>query len=368
MFFLQRPSSYVGIDIGGGSLKAVELQNDKGRPRLITYGYMEGSISAGRLHEPAVQEKIVKDLLLVLQKARVTSKKVIAALPTFSVFSSVITLPQMSSKELESAIAWEAKKYVPMPIEEMVLDWKVIEESSAFDKIRIGNTVSPAEGVIQEKARKYQKIILTAAPQKLVNQYVALFKKVGLELVALETEVFALERSLVGHDKSPLLLVDFGATTTIMSVVVASVPFINRSVDLGGDTITKTLATGLNIDVVRAEQLKRDFGLSEEIGGSQIPRRIEFMLTTLVNEIRYVLNLWSQESTMPVEKVVLSGGSSFLPSLVPYLEKTLGTKVILGDPWARVMYAEELRPVLAEVAPRFSVSVGLAMRDIIHAS
>lgn len=362
MFFGKKPESYLGIDIGGVSLKLVELKNEKGRAKLVTYGYLEKEFAILRTGEKAIKDEMIRCLKLVVEKAHVSSKKVVAALPTFTVFSSVISLPQMSHKDLATAISWEAKKYVPMPLEEMVLDWRILGENQIFDGLK---TVVPApEAAIQEKPKKYVKVLLTAAPQKLVNHYVEIFKEAGFELLSLETEVFALERSLVGHDKTPIMLIDFGATTTIISVAAASVPLINRSIDLGGMTITKNLAGSLNINVSRAEQFKRDFGLLGGAGTSQIPHRIEFMLSTLLNEVRYVLNLWTSQSSAPIEKIILSGGSSWLPHLPQYLMQALGLKVIIGDPWARVVYPVELKPVLEQIGPRFAVAVGLAMREI----
>lgn len=364
MFFGGKSESYLGIDIGGASLKLIELKNEKGRAKLVTYGYLEKEFSLLRSEEKEVKEQIVQSIKLVANKAKVTSKKVVAALPTFTVFSSVVSLPAMSHKDLAAAISWEAKKYVPMPLEEMVLDWRVLEENQVLDGLKTPGH-QPEEAVIQGKSKKYQKVLLTAAPQKLVNRYVEIFKEVGLDLLSLETEVFALERSLVGYDKTPVMLIDFGATTTIISVAAASVPLTNRSIDLGGQTITKTLADNLNIDLNRAEQFKRDFGLLEGAGTSQIPRRIEFMISALLNEVRYVLNLWQSQSQIPIEKIILSGGSSWLPRLPQYLTQAIGLKVIIGDPWARVIYPTELKPILEQIGPRFAVAIGLAMREII---
>jgi type IV pilus assembly protein PilM len=148
--------------------------------------------------------------------------------------------------------------------------------------------------------------------------------------------------------------------------VVSSVPVINRSIDLGGQTITKTIASSLNVDVDRAEQFKRDFGLIPSgATGNQIPKRIEFMVSSVVNEIRYVLNLYHNQSNVQIEKIILSGGSAWLPNLPQYLSQVLNIKVIIGDPWSRIIYPVELKPVLAEIGPRLSVCVGLAMREII---
>ncbi|EKD76381.1 MAG: hypothetical protein ACD_43C00133G0001 [uncultured bacterium] len=369
---LRGSQSFIGIDIGGASLKLVELKNEKGRPKLVTYGYIERASQLLKVDNTEAKQRIVDTLKKVMNKAKVTSNQVVAALPSYTVFSSIITLPEMKEKELEAAVRWEAKKIVPMPLEKMILSPEVLDNYEDHGNIPSQNTISngaaqdntPAQ--IKAKPKKYKKILLTAAPSDLVNHYIDIFKLAGLNLVKLETEAFALERSLVGHDRAPILLVDVGATTTNITVVVSSVPVINRSIDLGGQTITKTIASSLNIDPDRAEQFKRDFGLIPSAAtGNQIPKRIEFMVSSVVNEIRYVLNLYHNQSTARIEKIILSGGSAWLPNLPQYLSQLLNTKVIIGDPWARVIYPVELKPVLNEIGPRMSVAIGLAMREIV---
>lgn len=357
--------NYLGVDIGSSALKIVELANEKGQPKLVTYAYVEQNHEILKNSSAESRGKLIHALQSLCQKAKATTNKAIAALPSYTVFSSVITLPEMPKKELESAVQWEAKKIVPMPIEEMVLDWKILEDGNGLSA-GIASTVNANSSAIKTPAKKYLKILITAAPQNLVSRYIDIFKAAGLDLVSLETEAFALERVLVGHEKVPIMIVDVGAATTNISVVVLSVPLINRSIDLGGQTITRTIANSLNVDLERAEQFKRDFGLaSASEGNKQIPKRIEFIVSSIVNEIRYVLNLYQNQNQTNIEKVILSGGSSFLPNLAPYLSQTLNMEVFIGDPWAKIMYPTELRPILAEIGPRLAVSIGLAMREII---
>ena len=367
--------NYLGIDIGSSSIKVVELQNEKNRAKLITYGYLEQKNDVLKAQDPKNIDEVAASVKKLCEQAKTTSKKVIGALPSFTVFSSIISLPQMPKKELEAAVEWEAKKFVPMPLEEMILDWKQLDNFSSKqapepEKQKI--VTAQGEDKKKEKNKKIDtkqgkndRILLTAAPQKLVTKYMEIFQKAGLEIISLETEAFALERSLVGNDPSPVMIVDIGASTTSIIITRSSVPIINRSIDLGGGSITKTIANSLNILPERAEQFKRDYGLSlSQEETSQVPKRIEFMISSIVNEIRYVLNLYSTQNEGTVEKIILAGGSSWLPNLPQYLNKVLALKVFIGDPWARVIYPTDLKPVLQELGPRMAVSVGLAMRQI----
>ncbi|MFA6255491.1 MAG: pilus assembly protein PilM [Patescibacteria group bacterium] len=388
MPFFSSPQSYLGVDFDAKSVKVVELRSEGGRPRLVTYGYVdkdvEKSIADNDRGQNLETAKLIKQ---VCQKARTTTSKAITALPAYSVFSSILSLPGMTKKDLATAVKWEAKKVVPLPIEEMILDWKVLEDFSVGPLIagvkKGEEEQKPEDGngneevnteearpkgflKINPKAKKsYTKILLTAAPKDLVKRYIEIFKAADLNLLSLDTEAFALIRSLVGSDKSALMIVDIGSVVTSISIVVNGIPILNRSIDVGGLTITKSIANSLNVSLDRAEQFKYDIGMNpQRVGQGSVPKTIEMTLGPIVDELRYSLNLYKNQGQKDIEKVILTGGSSLLLNLPEYLANLLGLRVFLGDPWARVVYPEELKPVLDEIGARYSVAIGLAMRDI----
>lgn len=373
-------SGFLGVDLGTSSIKMVELKEEKGHPRLVSYGFAEKQMDIIRSDSHEAQARIVESIKQIVKQSSISTTKVVAALPSFAVFTSIISLPTMSKKDLVAAVRWEAKKFVPIPLEEMILDWKVLSTSEKETEAVTRNKEpeKPAQAAVEKKlsvadigAKKETgfKVLLTAAPKNLVKRYVEIFKTANLQIVSLETEAFAQERSLIGNDPASIMIVDIGAIATSISVISGGIPILNRSVDIGGNTITKAIANSLNIDFERAEQFKRDVGVGFGPGSatpqSQIPRTIEFIVSSIVNEIKYVLNIYQNQSKKEVEKVVLAGGSSFLPNLPSYLESLLGIRVFIGDPWARIVYPLELKPVLAELGPRFAVAIGLAMREII---
>ncbi len=381
--------SYVGIDIGNSSIKIVEFENASGRPKLLTYGFLEENVDILKSESPEDVARVVEAILKIKKEARVLSNKAVAALPSFTVFSSIIALPKMSKKEIVSAVKWEAKKFVPMPLDEMILDWKVLsadlkdlnmesiqhespqdlkKESPITEKVTQENTDPLAKAAEALHGNKETiRVLLTAAPKKLVQRYTDIYKAANLELVSLETESFALERSLIGNDPSSIIIVDIGAVSCDISVIVNKIPILSRSIDVGGRTITTGIAKSLNVTEDRAEQFKRDFGLAVPDGGAsdQVPQNIAYAINAIVNEIRYILNLYHSHSEKPMEKIIVSGGSSFIPGLPQHLEKELRLRTYIGDPWARVVYPVELKPILTELGPRFAVAVGLAMREIV---
>lgn len=363
--FGNKQKNYLGIDIGGSSIKLVELKDVNGRPQLVTYGFVEFETNILKSNSPENRDAIIKALKHILKEAQVTTDKALTGLPSFTVFSSIISLPNMSKKELMSAVKWEAKKFVPMPVEEMILDWEIIKDHETSEEE--GAKENKKDKEAKEKTpSKDMKVLLTAAPRNLVERYVDIFKGADLELVSLETQAFALERSLIGRDKAPIMVVDIGATATDIMVFIDGIPLVTRSLDIGGNNITQTISRSMNISDDRAEQFKRDFGLSSlNSSASRVPKTIEFVISNIVNEIKYVLNLYqNQGNSKPIEKIILCGGSSFLMNLTDYLQNIFNTKVFIGDPWARVMYPVELKPIWEEIGPRFAVAVGFAMRQI----
>jgi type IV pilus assembly protein PilM len=376
------PQSYLGIDFDANSIKIVELKNEAGRPRLVTYGYLDHELDRGQVQDNTQQNsnQLAKLIKEVCRLAKITTSKTVTALPAFSVFSSILTLPVMSKKDLANAVKWEAKKVIPLPVEEMILDWKLLDDFTSrqlVDQPEESTTVGNEGGgeeelkskgflkIAPKDGKKYIKILLTAAPKDLVKRYMEIFKVANLTLLSLDTEPFALIRSLVGNDKSALMIVDVGSVVTNISIVINGIPVLNRSIDVGGLTITKAIADSLNVSLSRAEQFKYDIGMSpQRVGQGSVPKTIETTLTPIVDELRYSLNLYRNQGQKNIEKIILTGGSSMLLNLPEYLSNLLGLRVFLGDPWARVIYPEELKPVLDEIGPRYSVAIGLAMRDI----
>lgn len=437
--------SYIGVDLGTSAIKMVELQNKGGRALLLTYGYSEQPTDIIRSSSTEMEDKIIKIIKGIYSKSRMSSKKVIAALPSFSVFSSIINLPLMNKKDLAQAVQWEARKFIPLPIEEMTLDWKIIppppapakeaaqpknearpdkpaEASPSLEPSSPAPPVEPAKSSlspgakIADLAKKTDqpaspdsarpqgkpdapslsnpgalfskmfhrqkkdagphqnitgagkknniKILLTAAPKNLVEKYIRIFKAADLELLSLETEAFALERSLSGGDPAPIMIIDIGAVSSDVSIIDNGIPILTRSIDVGGVAITKSVMTSLNVDLARAEQFKRDIGFSAS-GPGDLPEIIKSTINPIINEVKYCLDIYlSQGSLGGLEKIILTGGSAFLPELITYFTKLLDIKVIIGDPWDRVIYPLELKPVLTELGPRFTIAVGLAMREI----
>lgn len=343
-FISSNNSSYLGIDIGFSGIKIVELQREGDVAKLVSYGFSESRFIDGKNSWKNDSKRAGKIINEICKRSGIISRSAVVSLPTFSVFSSVLSLSNVATKDFGSAVHWEAKKVIPLPLEEMILDYQKIEDES--------------DG-------KNTKVFLTGAPRSLVKKYIEIFKEAQINLLALETETFSLVRSLLGNDKSVVMIAEIGASTTDISIINKGVPMISRSIDIGGLTITKAISNNLNIGLERAEQFKYDLGISiSESEQGVIPKTIMETISPIINEIKYTLNLFESKNGIQVEKIILSGGSSLLINFPGYLSKIIDRKVIVGNPWARVSYPVNLKPTLDEIGPRMAAAIGLAIREI----
>jgi type IV pilus assembly protein PilM len=345
MSLFSSSNNYIGVDIGTSSVKMVELGKKGNRVELVTYGYSE-TIKEGFSDDWLKDAEYVARVIdKIYRKMEGSAEKAVATLPAFSVFSSIINLRNVDKKTLPQAVEWEAKKFIPLPLEEMILDWKIIG--------------SPAGG------KDDTNVFLTGSPKKLVKKYVDIFRKTAVTLASLETETFSLIRSLLGNDKSTVMIVEIGAANADIFVVKNGIPVISRSLDMGGMGITKAIAAALNIGWLRAEQFKRDLGVSADVAGnSVVPKTIAGSAGAIVEEVRYLINIFQNKNDDKIEKVILSGGSAMLPNLAPFMSEKLNMNVVVGDPWARIFCPPELKPILSEIGPSFAVAVGSALREI----
>jgi len=336
--------SYLGIDIGSSSIKMVELKKEGKKTSLVNYAFSEEKKIGKKKN---FDSKYISGLIdKIYKEGGFKSSNAIATLPTSAVFSSVINLSDVDKNNLDSAVEREAKKVIPTSLEDMTLDWQIIKEDKKGENI---------------------KIFLTGSPKKMIEKYINIFKNLPLNLLSLETEIFSLIRSLALKEDSVVMVVEMGMFNTDISVIKKKIPVLNRSVDSGGYAITESISENLNISLERAEQFKYDLGVSSNDSEGEdeaIPEAIIKTLKPVVDEIKYVVNLFENNNEKEIESVILTGGSSFLPNLTKYIADNLNKNVMLGDPWYNISHLKELEPTLNEVGPRLAVAIGSAMREI----
>lgn len=361
--------SFVGVDIGASSIKVVELKKRQNKVALVTYGFSDRLASNYGDANKLDLKYVTKALENIIRKSSISSKNVVASLPTFAVFSSIINLGgNLSEKDLSLSINWEAKKVIPLPLEDIVLDWQKIDEPDLAapkpgqDQNKQENQIAKMNiGGTAPKKPTINRVLLIGAPKNLIKSYAYTFKSLKLNLVSLETEVFGLIRSLVGNDKATIMIIQMGASSTNIFIVDKGIPLLSRSIDVGGLAITKAISKSLGISLEKAEQFKYDS--TSHGSGGDLPKPVTEAMAPILNEAKYVLGAFSSKENHDIERIILSGGSSLLSGLPEYFSNVLEKNVVVGDPWFRVAYPAELKPVLEQIGPRLSVAIGLAMRE-----
>ena len=298
----------------------------------------------------------VKRLSLVLkalvEKSGAKTKTAVASIPISSVFGAVITMEKTEDKgQIDTTLRQEAKKLLPVPLEEVVLDYSKLPD--LFTDV--------------ETARKNQmKLLMTAAPRKVIARYTAIFKGAGLTLKSLETESFALVGALIGNDPAAVMLLDVGFSRTNLYLIRGRIPLMHRSINIGGRNFSKVLMEKLNVTEQDAEQIKIDMAAKRE--GTEMLDIFKPAVDPIVQEIKYHMQLFEKQlggaSARP-EKIILTGGSSLLPHLDVYLEEYFKIRAYVGDPWARIVYPDVLKMALDQIGPRFGISIGLALAEIL---
>ena len=203
------------------------------------------------------------------------------------------------------------------------------------------------------------KVLLTAVPTSVINNYLRMFRLAGLAPLAFEIEALALIRALVGNRPDALIIVDIGARNTSLNLVDKGFLRISRNVPVGGDTITTGIAQSLQVSPNRAEQFKIDLGLSGDI--QQIPQVMKSSLESIKNETGQLIKIY-EAGGGTIGEIIFTGLGSYLPGLVSYFAD-LGTKVSLADPLRIVEYDPRLKDNLSKVSMGLSVALGLAMRE-----
>ncbi len=335
--FLGKKKSILGIDIGTSNIKIAQITHS-GTAVLDTYGIVNTAYQLGGKNDEVAIGQMASILKTLMEKAGVTTNRCAISFPNSAVFSSVIQLPKMNEKDMGTAVEFEAKKYVPLQLSEVDLSWTVINQKA--------------------QAAAGETVLLTAVPKQITKNYMKVFELAGLEPEVGEIEALALIRSLIGSVPINCVIIDIGARSTGLNIIENGFLRLSRNLNIGGDTITDKIAQSLNISAFRAEQFKRDFGVSNS---TFIPDTIRPVLNIIKNEVKQLLTIY-QSQNIVVEKVLLVGGGANLPGIEAFFED-LKVKIELGNPLKAVGYNQSIEPVLKRYSLSLPIAIGLALRN-----
>lgn len=363
-----KEGSVIGIDIGSSSAKIVQLRASRGVAVLETYGEIALGPYGGQPIGKAVRlppEKQAEAIQDLMREANVTSRAGGVSIPFSASLVSVLDLPQADEESLKRIVPIEARKYIPVAVSEVTLDWFVIPKAegtdSAFDQLQDKNAIRA----------KGQEILLVAIQNATLKAYQAMMTSLGVHAAFYEMEIFSAMRSCVGHGLAPMCIVDLGASTTKMYIVERGVVRMTHLLSVGGQQMTETLGRALDWEFEKAERVKRERGLvnSDAYSAEENARIHEALLSTLsrvCGEVNRVLLSYGQRYNKNVSSVVLTGGGSSLPGIAEAAKSLLSAEVAIADPFSKTEAPAFLGKVLSSIGPTFTVAVGLALRKLKH--
>jgi len=347
---LSKGKHLVGLDIGSSSVKVVELKTtpkglhqyhlvNLGMERLVPEAIVDGAI----MDSGAVINAIHR----VFDQNRVRVKSVATSLSGSSVIIRKISLPVMSDEELAESIHWEAEQYIPFAIEDVNLDYQVMERGS-------GDQAT-------------MDVILAAVKKDRINNYTSVITHAGRIPVVMDIDAFALQNAFEINypdelDKV-LALINVGASVTNITIFQQGTSVLWRDISFGGNQYTESIQKELNLSYEQAEELKKG-GEVEGIPQESLLSILNSVSANIVREVQKTVDFFQAVS---LDKLVISGGSAKIKGLDQFLSEKLNTPVEMFNPFRNISYSSrEFDPdYLNEVAPIFGVAVGLALREVV---
>ncbi len=306
----------VGLDIGTTAVRAALIQTGRGKPKLQKYGQVtlpEGTVVGGEI----VDEAVMRDALHQLWKTtKLPKKRVIVGIANQRVIVRRIDIDYMDEEQLAEALPFQAQEYIPIPVEDAILDFVPLEEFTT------------------PEGQPMLSVLVVAAQRSMANDILRVVGSVGARVLALDLQAFGLVRAAFGPQTNPetglIALVDIGGSITQVTVVKDGTVQFVRILNMGGDAFTSALEVGLEINREQAEQLKRRVGVAPDDapGDQSEDGKARRILTrqgdVLIDEVRGSIDYYlSQSADAAVQTIYISGNGARLPHLANRMARVL---------------------------------------------
>ncbi len=341
---LGKKKSLVGLDIGSNEVKAIELTQIGDQLKITGFG-----------HAPILSKDGLKDTISeVFRRSGIKTKRVATAVSGRAVIVRYINMMKMADDELKSALRFEADKYIPFQVDEVVLDCTRLPD--------FGEPTSP-------DAEKEMKVLLVAVKQTLIEEHLQVIQSLGLTPTVIDVDTFALGNAFelssmhsprVEDEEKVFALVDVGSLKTNINIIKNNTSYFSREVYLAGNDFTEAIARRLGTDNAEAEKLKLNpQGKEEAIEESILPT-----LDDLGNEIHLSFDYYENQYDREVDEVFISGGSAKICGLKAAFERVFDRRVHGWDPTENLEVKSDRVDLqdMKDHSAQLSVAVGLASR------
>ncbi|MDP2910552.1 MAG: type IV pilus assembly protein PilM [bacterium] len=361
MKFLSLQLEGFGLDFSDLCLRAVKLKKRGKFFDLASWKDLEmeeGVIKDGEIQKEEKLIKYIKEIINKIEGEKLKTKYVVASLPEKKAFLQVIKVPKMSLEELASAIPFEAENYIPLPIEDMYLDFQMV--SSAAD------------------SADHFDILIAALPKETIDSYVYCIKKAGLILKALEVESQSIVRALIKNNISPfpVFIIDFGRSRTGFIIFSDQSLRFTSSISISSHQLSELVAKEFKITIPEAEKMKLKYGLHSSSGGiesKRVAQSITPLLLEMTEEAKKYINYYHNHTDVPdflgggkIKKVLLCGRGANLFDLPAFIASDLKIPVERANPWINILSTSVKKVPKLEFNESlgYTTALGLALRAI----
>jgi type IV pilus assembly protein PilM len=342
----RRQEGFLVVDVGSSSVKLAEVHHSSSGPRISALGMAPLPPTVVQSNVIQDEEPVVEAIKKLVAENGIRAEQVITAVPGPAVIVKKVVLPAQSGAAVESAVLAEAGHLIPDSLDNVNLDYQVIDWIEAGDKM---------------------EVLVVAVKREIINSYTGAIRAAGLEPVLVDVDYFALENMFeLNYDAAeghPVALVNIGARYSSINILKAGRSTFTGDVPVGGAEYNDSLGRALGVSPADAELLK-----SGRAAAGADPAAVEPVMTSvtefIVEEIHRALSFfWTAATDEPLGGVIVSGGTAGVPGLAGQLTRRLGCAVEVANPFRRLQLERGIdRQLVDACAPALAVTVGLATR------
>lgn len=336
-----------GLDIGITTMRVSWLATDKKDTKYLSALSTETPQKGMMSESPFDHQEMAAAINKLVIDAKIATNNVSVSLPENRVYTKVIDMPNLSEKELSSAIYWEAEQYIPAPLDTMTLDWSILRKPKGGD------------------AASKMQVLLVAAPVQIIKRYQTILELAGLSIVGIETEILSVIRSVIADEHFPTtLIMNIGALSSSLSIIQNGSIVFTYIIPLGGIALTRAIASDFGFALPQAEEYKKIYGLMDRDFGGKISSAIQPVLFSMATEVKKAINFYNDKykNESPIVQLLLTGGSACLAGIGPYFVQNVGVETVIGNPW-KMLNIQDVPPDMDSRGSEFAVSIGLALKD-----
>jgi type IV pilus assembly protein PilM len=281
----------------------------------------------------------------------------VIGIPSISCIIFILQLPtEIEEKNLPVVIPTEAKKFIPVPLTDVSLDWYVLprREDSGNESRVLSETGDAAT----------MSVLVVATLSETLVKYTDIIQKAGLPIDSLEIEVFSHIRSVMTRELYPVMIVDIGASKTKLTIVEHGIVETFRLVNRGSQDMTLSISRSLELTFEQAENLKKEHGLIAAPEYPHMAEPIKTQLADIFQETNATILAFEKRYNKNIGKIIFTGGGAMTRGLLDYAKQSFASELTIADPFIKVEAPVFLSGVLKNTGPEFSIAIGLALRKI----